>query len=160
MSHNPFEVPQTMGPHAVETAEGGLSLATQGQRFGNFFIDGIIVRIASFAVGLFVGGIMVAQNGGAMTAEQEAMLNLVGFVLGLFVVLGYYVIMEAAFQKTIGKMITGTHVVTVDGNVPSFGQIVGRSFARMIPFEPLSFFGKTPAGWHDTLSGTRVIRNS
>ena len=103
---------------------------------------------------------MVAQNGGAMTPEQEAMLNLVGFLLGLIVVLGYYVIMEAAFQKTIGKMLTGTHVVTADGNVPSFGQIVGRSFARMIPFEPLSFFGKTPTGWHDRLSGTRVIRNS
>ena len=103
---------------------------------------------------------MVAQNGGAMTPEQEAMLNLVGFLLGLIVVLGYYVIMEAAFQKTIGKMLTGTHVVTADGNVPSFGQIVGRSFARMIPFEPLSFFGKTHTGWHDRLSGPRVIRNS
>lgn len=78
---------------------------------------------------------------------------------GLFVFLGYAIVSEALFQRTLGKMITGTCVVRADGTKPTFGQIVGRSFARFIPFEAFSFLGGKgfPVGWHDSLSGTRVI---
>ena len=67
--------------------------------------------------------------------------------------------MEAVFQRTIGKLVTGTRVVTTDGNVPGFGKVLGRSLARVIPFEVLSFLGAIPIGWHDKLSGTRVVQN-
>ncbi|MCA9066572.1 MAG: RDD family protein, partial [Planctomycetaceae bacterium] len=71
----------------------------------------------------------------------------------------YYVFMEAVFQRSLGKLVTGTMVVAADGSRPSFGKILGRSFARIIPFEAFSFLGsKTPTGWHDTLSGTRVVK--
>ncbi|WP_430454172.1 hypothetical protein [Rhodopirellula europaea] len=47
---------------------------------------------------------------------------------------------------------------SVDGGKAGFGKILGRSLARMIPFDPLSYlFGDKRLGWHDTLSGTRVI---
>ena len=62
--------------------------------------------------------------------------------------------------QSIGKMITGTIVVTEDGQKPSFGQILGRSFARIVPFEPFSFLGNDASGWHDKWSETKVILKS
>jgi hypothetical protein len=37
---------------------------------------------------------------------------------------------------------------------------LGRSAARSIPFEPFSFLGGQPTGWHDRLSETRVVRKA
>ncbi len=57
--------------------------------------------------------------------------------------------------KTIGKYITGSRVVSTDGTDPSFNQYLIRNIARLVPFEPFSFF--TEDGWHDRWSDTRVI---
>jgi uncharacterized RDD family membrane protein YckC len=80
-------------------------------------------------------------------------------LLGLLTVLFYYIGMESLFGKTFGKFITRTRVVNSAGGPPSFGQVVGRSLARFIPFEAFSFFGGKghPVGWHDSLSNTRVV---
>ena len=160
MSHNPFEAPASMGVPSSDVLVGGLPLATQGQRFVHLIIDQIIIQICSFVAGLVVGLAFAASNGGAaLSPDQATNLELTAFAAGIVVAIGYFIVMEALFQRTIGKMATGTCVVTVNGGVPSFGQIVGRSFARIIPFEAFSFLGKIPCGWHDTLSGTRVIKS-
>lgn len=71
----------------------------------------------------------------------------------------YYALMEIYVGKTIGKMALKTKVVTLDGEKPTNIQILGRTLARFIPFEPFSFLGGQGIGWHDTLSGTRVIED-
>jgi uncharacterized RDD family membrane protein YckC len=79
-------------------------------------------------------------------------------LLGIFIYVAYYLITELLWGKTIAKFITGTKVVMADGSKPPFKNILGRSFARLIPFEQFSFlFGKYPVGWHDQLSGTIVV---
>ena len=66
---------------------------------------------------------------------------------------------EAAFGWTFAKLITGTRVVRIDGTKPSFPQVIGRTLARFIPFEPFSvLFSDSKLGWHDSLSNTRVVR--
>ena len=73
--------------------------------------------------------------------------------------LAYHALLEGFYGRTLGKLVTGTQVVGADGSRATWGQIIGRTFARFIPFEPFSFFGRPPpAGWHDSLSGTRVVR--
>ena len=47
----------------------------------------------------------------------------------------YYIFFEGTWQHTPGKWITGTKVVRKDGRMPTFGQILGRSFSRLVPFE-------------------------
>jgi len=85
-------------------------------------------------------------------------LQLAGFVIRLMVWLGYFVFMESLFQRTLAKLLTGTIVVTENGARPSFAQILGRSFSRLIPFEAFSFLGGNhPVGWHNSLSRTRVV---
>ena len=80
--------------------------------------------------------------------------------IGIAAMLLYYIPMESIFGFTIGKLVTGTRVVTEDGGKPRWGQIVGRTFARFIPFEPFSllFSSEERRGWHDSLPKLYVVR--
>lgn len=84
----------------------------------------------------------------------------IALLVGGLAYVGYYFIFELAFGQTVGKMLTGTKVVGVDGEKPTVPALIGRSLARYIPFEPLSFlfYGSYPTkGWHDRVSGTLVV---
>lgn len=67
------------------------------------------------------------------------------------------IILEKMIGQSFGKLITGTIVISKDGNKPSLVQIIIRNLARFIPFEVLSFLSANPIGWHDALSGTIVV---
>ena len=146
---NPYRPPQAeLDPGLADEAEQ-LPTAGLGARFLNFVIDNIarmvLVGIVAFLLGLIVPKGEVAET-----------LSTILVVVSVF---GYYIILESLFGWTFGKLVTGTRVVRFDGDKPSFPQILGRSFARFIPFEPFSLlFGGSGQGWHDSLSGTRVVR--
>jgi len=141
---NPYQAPRSDVNLGVPNETDALPDASLGARFANLIIDNIIrvVFAAIGAVGIrFLG------------AASEA----VSTVFMIFSFIGYYIILEALFGWTFGKLITGTRVVDENDEKPSFWRVLGRTLARFIPFEPFSFvFGK--AGWHDSLSGTRVVR--
>ena len=161
---NPYAIPAGVEPPQFPgVATGELPIASQGQRFLNMIIDGILVNVTAQVVGFVVGiayGLMAASSGREIAESEMALLQLFGGFLGLFIFVGYYIVCELAFGRTVGKFVTGTRVVNSQGQVATTGQIIGRSFARMIPFEAFSFFGGKgfPVGWHDSLSGTRVIK--
>ena len=71
----------------------------------------------------------------------------------------YYFFMELFTGKTIGKIITRTHVVDSEGEKPTLKAIVIRSLCRNIPFDNLSYL-IMPQGWHDQISGTSVVHDS
>ena len=158
---NPYAAPEEANPAATESTDtiGGLQIASQNRRFLNYIIDTIVVQVGSTVAGGILGASAVAASGGAgLTPNEAAELQFKAFFLGLGLFIGYYILMEAAFGLTIGKLLTGTKIIRDDGSSAGFGQVVGRSFARMIPFEPLSFlFGDKTTGWHDSLTGTRVV---
>lgn len=70
----------------------------------------------------------------------------------------YYGYMETNYQKTIGKFITKTKVVNIDGSKPDSSDIIRRTFCRLIPFDQLSFLF-TANGFHDRLSETTIIKD-
>jgi uncharacterized RDD family membrane protein YckC len=144
LAQNPYASPVSDEAKSATSTE--LNLASNGQRFATFFIDYIGMTVCSAIVGVFL-----ALLGGA---EMAALSGL----LGIVVMIGYYAGFEAAWGQTPGKMLMGTRVVTTTGGEPSFGQCLGRTFARCVPFEPFSFFGSEPVGWHDRWTNTRVIR--
>ena len=157
--HNPFAPPDDLAATApAEETLGGAPIATQGRRLATFLIDSVIIRILATIAGFAIGFMYAANRGGPVPQSEMVTLQLMGAAAGLTVTVLYFILLEAALGITIGKLITGTRVVNADGGDAGFGQIVGRSFARMIPFEPLSFlFGDKTTGWHDSLSGTRVV---
>jgi uncharacterized RDD family membrane protein YckC len=134
--------------------------ASQGKRFAHLIIDQIVVTLlvncAGFVLG-FAYALSRANVGSPLTPQEETMLNGWGWGVTLLVSVAYFVICEGLFSRTLGKFITGTKVVTADGGPPSLGQVLGRTFARFIPFEHFSFLGTPAVGWHDSLSGTRVV---
>jgi len=68
----------------------------------------------------------------------------------------YYFIFELSSGQTIGKKITKTKVVTINGKL-NFFKILVRTLTRIIPIDRLSYlFGHT-TGMHDQYSGTYVI---
>lgn len=123
---------------------------TATTRFINFIVDTIaffiVAIILSYILDLFVS-----------TTDQSVMTMVayLMFAIGFF---GYYVFMETKYQKTIGKFITKTTVVTKDGSKPEVGDIVRRTFCRLLPFDRVSFLF-TQNGFHDRLSNTTIIKD-
>jgi uncharacterized RDD family membrane protein YckC len=128
--------------------------ATQGQRFGNYIIDRIVV----FILAAVAGGVLGAFS--PEIAEDDAALNIAGIFISFAVSFFYYTIMEGAMNgKTIGKFITRTRALRHDGAALDMGKAASRSLCRFIPFEPFSFLGEGASGWHDTISGTIVVKD-
>jgi hypothetical protein len=74
----------------------------------------------------------------------------------------YYFLFETIFAKTPGKLITGTEVVTWEGEKPSMGKIFWRTLIRFIPFEPISSLGMPKNDrnwWHDRWVQTQVVQS-
>lgn len=124
-----------------ENAIHGEDLASNGQRFANYFIDVIIY----FAFSVFLVILLGAESPG------------VNFGYLFFAL--YYIILELTTGKTVGKMVTGTKVVTTSGEPLQLKDVLIRTVCRIVPFESLSiFFGKENTMWHDQWSDTRVVK--
>ncbi len=124
-------------------------LASTGQRFGTLVLDTVFLYVFGFVLGLVLGAIGLA----------DLILNTNEYLLSVLIYLLYYIPQEAFSGQTLGKLITGTKAVSKDGAKLTFGQTIGRTLCRFIPFEAFSFFGGQgrPEGWHDRIPQTKVI---
>lgn len=138
----------------VSTAEGPIyAPAGIWRRVSNFLLDKIFKVAFSFFVGLFIGLLFLIMG------TDASSISMLGWtIIGILSYFLYYLLFEGMWQRTVAKFITGTKVVMRDGSKPPFKNIFGRTLARLIPFEPLSFlFSPFPIGWHDMLSKTIVV---
>jgi hypothetical protein len=72
----------------------------------------------------------------------------------ILIYLAYCFFSEAIFRQTLGKIATNS-CVAGNGVQWSAGRALGRTLARLIPFNGISFlFG---GNWHDKLSDTSVV---
>jgi len=119
-------------------------------RFLNFIIDSIAFLILVFIVG-FIFDLMIPRG-------ENTPLEFIGFLTVVVSFFGYYIFMENKYQKTIGKFITKTKVVTKLNDKPELRDIVIRTICRLIPFDRISYlFMKN--GFHDSISKTLVIKD-
>ena len=133
-------------------------LATRGQRFLNFCFDLVFLYIIILSVGTSIILIAEVANEFAVSAWVENLSNgEIAFYSALIMLL-YYSLTEIYFSRTIAQLITKTVVVNKDGTKPDIKMLVIRSLCRFIPFEPFSFLGTNPRGWHDTFSDTYVVK--
>ena len=151
---NPYRSPAS----AVAEVHMAQAMVDAGKwrRFFNLLLDYIALMLI-----VFVATIVAAIVGGDATLEWiEGMNFWQEQLLGVGMLLAYYIAMEGLFGLTIGKWITGTRVVDERGGPPSWRQAVLRSLARLIPFEPFSVLFSEDGvarGWHDSLPRTRVV---
>ncbi|SHL58227.1 RDD family protein [Rhodanobacter sp. OK091] len=143
---NPYMPPDSALTESV--AEQRRELAGNWRRFGTWLIDYVCLVLVMALFGALVG-LLFGQAGVA------ALRRVPDFMLGLMLMLAYYCFFEGIWARTPGKLVLGTMVVSQQGDKPSFGQVVGRTLCRFIPFDGLSFFGE--AGWHDSIPKTQVV---
>ncbi|MBP2831563.1 RDD family protein [Aquimarina sp. U1-2] len=129
------------------------NIAGSVTRFLNLIIDTVIwyvlIIITFFIINLFI-------------PFDPSVSNLFIILFNLILIFGvffaYHSIMEIKFQKTVGKFVTKTKVVKMNGEKPTNNDIITRTFCRLIPFDRLSFvFVKI--GIHDFLSKTTVVKD-
>lgn len=137
--------------------------ASKAKRFTNYLIDVVCYFILSFVVG-FVRGIILVLFGNIEVLGNptpSVSQSLVELLLGMAVLLSYYVFCEHFFKgKTLGKLITKTRAVKVNNERMDFGTTLKRTLFRLIPFEAFSFLvADKNSGWHDNWSDTKVIED-
>ncbi len=149
-NNSPYQAPQSQV--AMEQQPGGQPVpANRWLRLANFVID----YIGFFALALLIG-IVAGMIGGEQVLDS--LEGIPDFLIGMVIMLFYYVPLEAAMGRTLGKFVTGTKVVNLNGEKPRFSQILGRTFCRFIPFEAFSFLFGEGRGWHDSVPDTFVVK--
>jgi len=143
----PNNVPSVPAEQVVQTPTAvaqSYVVASLYKRLGNLVLDSIFSGILVTIITSMIFGFGSQSIGASIT-----------YILLSF---AYFAVSEIVWQKTPAKFITGTKVVMRDGSKAPTMNILGRTLARLIPFESLSFlFRKFPVGWHDKLSGTIVV---
>jgi uncharacterized RDD family membrane protein YckC len=119
------------------------------KRFINYLVD-------YFCIAILISIILVnldSRGYGIMEDIQSFRIRLIGVLMYAL----FYVAIEGGTKgKSFGKWLTKTRVVEYDGATPDMETFIVRSFSRIIPFEPFSFF-LFSQGWHDKFSKTLVI---
>lgn len=138
MSKPANEIPRiNLSEYEMVSYSGG------GQRLVHYLVDTCFFTCLSFDW-LLSAGLYDYYDQNVLLSYIVSLIN---FVI-------YFFVSEALFCQTLGKALTGSCVVGVSRKLGT-AQILGRSFGRIIPFDPLSFLwnGK----WHDKVSDTTVV---
>lgn len=154
-SHNPYAsttVPLQREVLDVIDVDVALLLASRSQRFVTFLLDWLLRIVLMGLVGVALGLAFPDKVDGL-----QNMNRLTEWLIDAISLLIFYSLFEGLWQRSPAKWLLGLKVVNLQGGKPGWGQIIGRSLVRLVPFEPFSFFGSQPYGWHDKWSDTRVI---
>ena len=95
-----------------------------GTRILNYVID----YVASLVVGVLLIGILAFTSDNLLLFEKLENINkLEEYLLGICITVPYYFFTEVVFQRSLGKLISGTIVVDEEGRKPYEGEIIIRS---------------------------------
>lgn len=136
---------------SIQTGRMPGDIASAARRFWTYVVDLIVIWI-----GLITLQIMYGIAFGIAALEALNGPKWWGICIVFYFI--YYVTFEVVSGRTLGKLLTGTRVVTTNGLALSIPTAIVRTLCRFLPFEPMSFsLGET--WWHDSLSRTRVVHS-
>lgn len=129
--------------------------ASKGKRFANFIIDllsfYVVLMFAAFLLGIFQ--VILEKD---LTSWMTDINPLLDRLVSMLLYATYMSIIELIFKgKSLGKLITKTRAVNIDGTLMDTSNTIRRNFCRIIPFDQLSFLGD--GCWHDKFSDTMVV---
>ncbi len=93
-----------------------------GLRFVAVIIDSIIFIILGWVLALFFGG--ASATGFQLNGGPAILLFVIGFA--------YFIVLEAVAGGTLGKLVIGIRVYTVDGQPISWGASIIRNLLRIV----------------------------
>lgn len=104
-----------------------------GRRFLAVLIDLVILGVIDYVISLAFGG--VRTEGGSVSASLTGFPALIVATIPAF----YYVVLEAVMGGTLGKMLLGIRIVTVDGSRIGWGASIIRNLLRIIDGLPFAY---------------------
>ena len=112
------------------THEDGLRYAGVARRAAAIIVDGVVLAVAFWAIGLVIG----ALTGGLVSGgfELTGIPALVAMLAYLGVGFGYFIGLEARYGRTLGKRLLGLRVVSEDGTPITMGASVVRNVVRIV----------------------------
>jgi uncharacterized RDD family membrane protein YckC len=125
-------------------------------RVGAKCIDGIVLTVAGFVIGL-IGNLVVSH-----LLARTVLQNILSFALSI----GYVTYFLGAYSATPGKMACGLRVVRPDGEKISYARACGRGFAELVSSIILGIgylmvvFDEEKRALHDRICDTRVVRKA
>lgn len=125
------------------------------RRFLSFYIDLFFITLIYYPALYLYTKFALGEN--ALIEFPNLELALLFGTIGFLI---YYLIFEGLLETTIGKKITGLKLTGL-ANLPirqKLLQVLLRTLARLIPFEPISLFftGEGKIMWHDRISKIKV----
>jgi uncharacterized RDD family membrane protein YckC len=129
--------------------------ATTGKRFANYIIDLVFFYLLIVIFGIIIA---IANPTAFENLASSSGFNLLDRVYSLLLYGSYMFLVEALFKgKSLGKLITGTRAVNLDGSRISTTTALGRGFSRAVPFNEFSALGSPANPWHDRWNKTIVM---
>ncbi|WP_440791222.1 RDD family protein [Pedobacter sp. 22226] len=154
----------TITPQLIPFGDGSMTFdeVNKWQRFFHRIFDLIIISVTIYPsfdyIGRFLVSILEHSNFLASTVGRLLELDRSHYILAYFFITLYYLVTEGVFNTSIGKTILGNLIVDNNAGRPNLGQRIGRTFARLIPFEAFSFIFLY-RGWHDSLTQTYIVKS-
>lgn len=157
----PLETSGGYAEHYAPIGAAAYGYAGFWKRFAAYFLDSIIVSIATLPIFIVLGVMMFA---GGQSLEAAGGLNIIMNLLSVFIAWLYYALFECSrFQGTPGKMALGIQVTDLDGRRIGFGRATGRYWAKLVSAIALMIgfimagFTEKKQGLHDMMAGTLVV---
>lgn len=178
---NPYASPQTESFAENPTVEGGVRLATRGERLGGAMIDGVLLLLIilplSFGlsflqVGIFSSSVDEWDAPVGTFTWASFMAELVGVVIGIFAFLILNGYLLATRGQTLGKSMLKMRIVSEDtGRILPFGPLFVKRYLSIwllscIPgignfvslVDSLAIFRANHKCLHDDFAGTIVVK--
>ena len=136
--------------------ETELVRASTGQRFANYLIDVILFYGLFFVLGMVL--VVISPSTLENIDTESTGFSLLDRLISLIFYALYMGLVEGVFKgKSLGKLITGTKAVNMDGSKISFATAFARGCSRAVPFCVFSAFGTPCYPWQDKWTNTLVI---
>ena len=130
-----------------------------GKRFIHFVIDYLFVSFLLLPLlGALIG--IVSALTGVDRSSMNKILTSYRLLLGSGTMILYYILFEYFLNKTIGKFLTRSIVVTETDTKPSFKSCLLRTLIRFVPFEAFSILSSDSKMWHDKWTKTVVTSSA
>ena len=130
--------------------------ASAGKRLLNYLIDVVTIYLLAIAFAIILE--LLSPGSLDRFVSDDAGFDLIDRIASLAIYAIYMSVMEAVLKgKSLGKYITQTRALNLDGSRISTKTAFVRGFARAVPFCVFSAFGTPCNPWQDRWSNTMVV---
>jgi uncharacterized RDD family membrane protein YckC len=130
--------------------------SSTGKRLANYFIDLVFFYVLLFLLGFLLALLSPTFRG--LLISEGSDFGLLDRFITLLLYAVYMSVVEALFHgKSLGKLITKTKAVNLDGTQISTSTAFERGFSRAVPFCIFSALGSPCDPWQDRWTKTMVV---